>query len=153
MERTMPSERDIIHERTIKVDRRPILLGMNPNGPRGTEALSPSVPGSAGYRLWKLSGLPLEVYLETFERRNLLPGPVWSPRAAAGAARRFLRTLPRGRPVIVLGELPRAALEKVGKLGKNFHFIPHPSGRCFLYNQREERAAAGRVMRSVAGLG
>lgn len=135
---------------------RPLILGMN--NPHGAgDPLSPHE--GAGRRLrGLLPALSLEEYLAAFERRNLLPGSVWSDWRARAAARELLPAL-RGRDVIVLGKRVWAAFRTnaphvpffaaIEWSGVRFHLLPHPSGRSLALNDPETRAAASVFLESV----
>ncbi len=133
---------------------RPVLLGMN-NPHREGDPLSPDA--TAGRRLFGLSGLSRETYLEAFERVNLIDARQWCPGAAREAAQR-LRSRVRGRQVLVLGRLvwqalglPRGAswLAAVNSHGAHWTLVPHPSGRNLILNDKAMRLRVRRcLMRS-----
>jgi hypothetical protein len=133
---------------------RPIILGMN--DPSGTGCLRQDVgAAAAGHRLWRLSGLSREAYLEAFERVNLLDQREWCPVAAREAAQGFLlRT--RGRRVIVLGKAAWVALGLPrdnpwlttwhDSLGGSLTLIPHPSGKNLILNDKAMRQRVKRCL-------
>ncbi len=135
---------------------RAAIVGMtNPHRPG--DPLSPTADRNAGYRLWKMSGMSLEAYQGAFERMNLLEERQWSPWRARAAGRRMRRRL-AGRSVVVLGRgvwralaLPGASwFETVGVGTSAFTLLPHPSGRCLLYNEAANREEAGRCLRRIS---
>ena len=73
--------------------RRPIILGVQ--NPYPGEALYPSPVGCAGWRLWQMSGMAREHYLEVFDRRNLWEDSHRDP----GVALEFKKTLQEGDQV------------------------------------------------------
>jgi hypothetical protein len=122
---------------------RPLLLGLdNPHSADPRHALFPHPPGSAGHRLFKLSGMKWRKdYLDAFDRANVCDGP----------------RVRRGRHVVVMGRaawrrmgLPAAEwFATVGFRGSEWTLLPHPSGRCRIYNDPRARARARRILRSV----
>lgn len=125
---------------------RPVILGMNLNGRPG-EPLSPD--GGAGRRLFEMSGMTVEEYEATFERRNLMPGLRWHPHRARSYGAQMRHQL-RGRRVIVLGrevwralQLPNVAwFERHG----DYALVPHPSGCNLMYNNVWARYALRRTL-------
>ena len=129
--------------------RRPVLLGeVNPysNDPR--EAFAPWPKKSAGYRLWEMTELPKRDYLIAFDRRNV---------SDVGS----LRFKPH-QMVVVFGDEARRCVEtSQGIKLKKAHFVtqthndvpytllPHPSGKCRFYNDKDKRAAVGAFLRSL----
>jgi len=132
---------------------RPTLLGMCSKTGR---ALLPSTSGraSAADRLLAMSGLTRPKFMAAFRRKNLLPGKEWDRRRARRSARRIKL---RG-DVVVLGKsvwaalgLPDAAFFSTVESGDaTFVLVPHPSGRCCLYNDAVARRATGRLLRRLA---
>jgi hypothetical protein len=117
----------------------------NERKPRG-EPLDPSDPGSAGQRLFLLSGLTMDDYLRAFVRVNAQDEPV----------------IPPGSRVILLGrEAQRMVLPVMGHWQwwetKEFApsrieatLIPHPSGKSLVYNDQESRIKVSLLLRSEA---
>jgi hypothetical protein len=110
-----------------------IIVGSNNPYP-GIPALSPRVPNSAGFRLWKMMndwcGISAVEYERAFRRCN------WDE--CQGGP-----TFLQGSEVVVLGEevrkllfLPKVFLHPVVRYGSTFRQIPHPSGRCHYYNNK-----------------
>lgn len=132
------------------MSRRPLILGLdNPHG--AGEALDPrSPPGHAGRRLFELSGIELDEYLEAFERRNVCDVDRVYPYYGSAAF--------GDRTVVALGNaawmkihLPAAGFFSSFELGNSrFIKIPHPSGRCRFYNDPANRARVRRLLRRVA---
>ena len=133
----------------------PILLGMNnPISSDPCHALFPSPEGCTGPRIWEMlharTGASRSQYLHYFDRRNLVPGEVWSAAQAREHAAVFLRQVrDTGRTVVVLGAEPRDALKLPPLLVKPLHRdgviwrqLPHPSGRNLWYNAPGNREMA-----------
>jgi len=125
-----------------------IILGMC--DPSGEGALLPHHPGSAGNRLWKMSGMDLETWERSFTRVNLIPGTKWDRREAAREAQRFLGSRRGGEPVVALGAAVRAALEASGQDLSGVYFLPHPSGRNLAYNSPKARRFLRSTLKSLA---
>lgn len=127
-----------------------VIIGMC--DPSGKGPLLPHHPGSAGHRLWKMSGMDLETWLASFERTNLLPGKKWNDDEAVSAAVKFLEGRRHGEPVIALGRqvekaLKTAAVEEL----ENVIFVPHPSGRSLAYNSAEVRQNLRSILNYFSG--
>lgn len=105
---------------------RPILLGKdNPHSDDPGHALMPHPPGCAGHRLWKLTGLSRPDYLRAFERRNFCDDPYIFERRVFVLGKAVWRAVP----------LPMVEwLETVRAYRSIWTLVPHPSGRCHLYN-------------------
>lgn len=118
----------------------------NPQSSDPRHALYPAPSGCTGHRLWKFSQLSQDVYLEAFERRNVLDGRAWSiPEARkvqAGLRAEFL-----GRTVVVLGapvnsimrggtphELAGPFVWTPDGAGGWMAKVPHPSGLNQFFN-------------------
>lgn len=56
----------------VPVTRRPLIVGHSPDK-LGFAPMDPAIAGSAGNRLWAMSGIPLQQYLDTFDRINTTP--------------------------------------------------------------------------------
>jgi hypothetical protein len=103
---------------------KPLLLGLRRRDNTDGLALEPA--SGSGLRLLKLSGMPLEEYQRRFDRANASDLPDLT-----------------GRRVVVLGRgaWQRLGLPAVGwfctrhaACGATLTLVPHPSGRCRLYN-------------------
>lgn len=138
---------------------RPIILGMNnPKSGDPDKVLLPTdEPGSAGNRLWSMSGRTEAEYLLAFERRNLLSILSWDRASATVAASNFLSTIQDGQVVIGLGKEVWQALIRAGLLQKKmrrergirFYFIAHPSGKNLHYNDPKNRAEVRSLLRRL----
>lgn len=125
------------------------VLGLN--NPQGREALDPGITNSAGWRLWRLSNLPLQDWLDRTQRVNLLdPGPLpkdYRRRAAVRGA--YIGGLVRARTVVLLGnDVSIAVGHEAAPLrwSGTWVAIPHPSGRCRFYNDPVNRAAVSSLL-------
>jgi hypothetical protein len=126
----------------------PVLLGMNNSLSR------PYQEGSAGWRIWKMlherTGASREEYCRAFERRNLIISEL-CPRATMGVI-----TSLSGREVLAFGSaigevlgLPDVIIEPFDFQSIRWRRLPHPSGRCRWYDERECRAIAGMVLEDL----
>jgi hypothetical protein len=114
----------------------------NPHSDDPEEALLPGVPGSAGHRLWQMSGIDLDVYMRVFRRVNARDNP----------------TIEEGSRVVVLGQLAWEAMlayraplfEWVDHRGSLWIKVPHPSGRNLFYNDPMNRMRTGALLRELA---
>ncbi len=135
---------------------RTLVIGMcNPHSRDPRDALATWPRGSAGHRLWQLSGMTLAAYARAHERVNLVSGPFWVQREARRAAEELLCRV-SGRRVVVLGSttwltlgLPEGTWP-VSHRGATWYKVPHPSGRCRAYNDPATREAVGYLLRSLA---
>lgn len=134
-------------------ESRPMLVGEdNPYGGDPHFALYPAPDGCAGHRLCcVILGMRRADYLREFARTNLCVGR-WSMREARDRAIDELR-VHRG-PLILLGARVARAFEfdpwrpfTLADGGKTL-LLPHPSGRCRLWNVD---GAAARARAMVAG--
>lgn len=140
---------------------KPLLIGeSNPYGHDPAFALYPLPEGCAGHRLCHvILGMAKREYLATFDRVNLLDGPKWGVPAARAAAVQLCR---RGQPLILLGVRVakafgvdsepfrrRRLVIPADLLDVNVLILPHPSGRCRVWN---EPGAVNRARRSVREL-
>ncbi len=135
---------------------RPLLVGeLNPHGADPRYALYPYPPACAGARLRVILGLSLLSYLRRFDRANLCTGR-WS---IAEARRRAGELWQAGHPAaILLGARVCAAwgvafepFSRTRRLdgGAALVILPHPSGRCRLWN---EPGAADRARALLADI-
>lgn len=131
-----------------------IIIGEGlPKNIFGCSPLDPNIPGSAGARLFNMTGLCRMTYLEQFERFNLfLQAPEkWSHVEAKRVAKIILETrceqLLKGEVVILLGRKVGAAFELMSAdffvpqklLNSTFYVIPHPSGANRWYNDSSNK--------------
>lgn len=112
---------------------KPTIVGTDNPHWDAVLALSPRIPNTAGFRLWKMMndwcGISTAEYERSFFRTNVEDAPF---------------TFSRGSTVVVLGEEVRQyfGLKKVflhPQVAGNdvaFRYVPHPSGRCHYYNNK-----------------
>ena len=142
---------------------RPLLVGEdNPHSADPRMALHPLLAGAAGSRLAAILGLDAASYLGAFDRTNLC-ATSWNLREArAFAARTLLARAGRGALILLGARVCSAFLvpfepfepfELVRRVGPRALVargvvLPHPSGRCRIWNDKESarraRAAAAR---------
>lgn len=129
--------------------RKTLIMGLdNPHSKNPRAALLPRPRGSAGHRLFVLSGLPWSVYRRSFDRRNARDG--------TSAA------LLSNRTAIVLGKdawrvlgLRRAEFFSSywsSETNTTFILIPHPSGLNRFYNRADNRQRVEALLRREANL-
>lgn len=138
-----------------------LLVGeANPYGRDPLMALYPYPAQSAGGRLCKLLGMSTQAYLNTFDRVNLyaLPPRKWSDKLAAEHAERVLREHPRSFPIVLLGRRVATAFgfktipffREISRLVDvtycTFIIVPHPSGRCHIWNDEATVAELRRLL-------
>lgn len=146
------------------VDYKPVaaIIGEMP-GP----AMHPKLPvfplpaRSAGGRLLAMSGIDPAAYLGAFWRRNLFVyARDWSRPEAQTAATRVIGEMRRQKitRAVLLGVKVGAAFG-MGELWMRgwdgdiaLAVIPHPSGRCRVYNDPTAKFLAGHILRWAAGL-
>lgn len=124
---------------------RPIIVGCdNPHSDDPERALETTCPGSAGWRLWKLSGLTREAYERSFQRVNVSDMPEIPNRSRVVVlGREAWRAL--GLPFVV--PLDEVALPGVFT---TFTYVPHPSGKNLWYNDQENCRRVGELLRRLA---
>jgi hypothetical protein len=127
---------------------RPLIVGLdNPHSADPRLALWPYPRGCAGARLADLADLSPRAYLRAFDRANACD----LDRAS------FWPSQEPGRTVILLGRavakwagMPAAPFwQPLSHAGCAVLVIPHPSGRCLLYNDPEARAQARAILRQA----
>ncbi len=132
---------------------RPLLVGeANPYSSEERLALAPLPRGAAGDRLRRILGMTVREYLRAFERVNLCRR-VWDDDYASWAAGEVVHSAQRrGQPVILLGARVAKA---VGvpylpfRRQLNTLVLPHPSGRCRTWNDRENWTRARRAVSAL----
>ena len=97
--------------------------------------------------------------MRSFQRKNVLRNREWDRGAARAEAPDVWAGL-AGRRVVVLGHgvreavgLPRVPwilLQMDDRYGTQWRFLPHPSGRCQLYNDVVVREAVRLVLQEMA---
>lgn len=123
---------------------RPLIVGeLNGYSSASEFDLYPLPENASGGRLCRILGISASHYLETFDRVNLCRGQ-WD-RSAAREAAQEIALEPR-EVVILLGRKVADAFglssaETLSRAGR-YVLLPHPSGRCLLWNVRQnvERA-------------
>lgn len=128
---------------------KPLLVGENnPYSNEPKHALYPWPPNSAGWRLChRILDLQIRSYMARFDRINLC-GLKWRQQDAEAAADEILHS---DREVIVaLGARVAKAFavefrpfERIDRI----IVLPHPSGRCHLWNDPESYGKAREVMK------
>lgn len=140
---------------------RPLLVGEdNPHGSNPAHALYPSPVGCAGWRLCvKIMGLSEDDYLERFDRMNLCAGR-WSAGEARDRAKDVLAEAYRPAIVLLGAKVCRAfdvtyapfsALTRTAT-ARRLVVLPHPSGRCRLWNESGAYERAREVLREAGAL-
>lgn len=144
---------------------RPLLVGEdNPHSADPRMALYPLPAGAAGSRLAAHLGLEVGSYLDAFDRTNLCTGG-WNLREARASAERVLVARAGRGTLILLGARVCSAFRVPFKPFEPFELVrrvgaralvargvvlPHPSGRCRVWNDRE---SAPRAKEAVARYG
>lgn len=135
----------------------PLLVGeLNPHHRWKRFALYPRPKGASGARLARILDMLEAEYLRSFERANLCTG-AWSLRAARRSARQILdgpnrRLVLLGRRVCQAFGLefqPFATLtlaEVGGGMRHDVVILPHPSGRCRIWNDPRSARKARRLV-------
>jgi hypothetical protein len=99
-----------------------------------------------------------EAYLTHFDRLNLCRSK-WALRDARERARNIVLT--RSGPIILLGKLVCKAFDldyhpftstKLREDGGHVVLLPHPSGRCILWNQPDAITKARNLLRAAGAL-
>lgn len=146
---------------------KPVIVGMNnPISTRPGHELYPAPDGCTGHRLWQLlntrTGASRVQYLDSFERRNLVRGPMWDRLAARARAYEVVCELrDSGRTIVLLGQevrmafdfalrneqfdwsdglrqgLPPLLIHPQQAAGCTWRQVPHPSARVTWYDRPE----------------
>ena len=131
--------------------RKPLLLGIdNPHSENPGAALLPRPVGSAGHRLFKMSGMTWSEYNATFDRKNMSDVPL--------GLRDFTF---KDRAVIVLGKSTWIKLGFaahcqpfskmiIDQINAAFYLVPHPSGKNLFYNEPRNQESTTRLLRRIA---
>lgn len=142
--------------------RRPLIIGQAPSFDGST-----NFEGKSGARLAKLCGLSRDLFLEVFERRNLIQaypgqdrsgGDAFPMEEARRAARDIIGEL-LGRETVLIGG---AVVSAFGMSLQRFTWYPfpfngafahspHPSGVSHWWNDTTNAEAAARFWRDLAG--
>lgn len=135
----------------------PMLVGeLNPYGPDASMALYPVPRGAAGDRMREILGMTDQEYLRAFDRQNLCTG-TWSRRSAVARAgellaqRRSLYVLLGRRVADAFLPPPRREMfalveQRYGDWAARLLLLPHPSGRCRLWNEPGAAESARRLL-------
>lgn len=118
-----------------------IIIGLH-NPHEDCDALDPK-RGTAGARLWQMSGLPIDYYMK-IRRVNLVVNGS-DPHVSAAALERWLKG--SYADVMLLGcevwqsffEEKIAAFKFVERETVRFYYVPHPSGRNRYYNNKRSQ--------------
>lgn len=141
---------------------RPCLVGeANPHSADPRLALYVKPRGAAGSRLAAILGLAPAAYLRLFSRRNLY-AQAWDLAEARIAAARFAEELAAaGAPAVLLGgkvarafgveasPFARFEMELPTSRALRGVLLPHPSGRCRVWNDPASAARARVAVSSV----
>lgn len=152
---------------TAEVGVLGLVVGVAP-GPRthGGLPMFPHPPGSAGGRLLKMSGMPVEAYLGRLRRVNLCRSVFGKTEARQRARELYLEHRTIGEPhvrFVLCGRQVTDAFATVLCINKpldwfdhqrwagiEYAAIPHPSGRCREYNDPALAVRAREVIRWAA---
>jgi hypothetical protein len=123
----------------------------NPWGSDPHFALYPAPNGSAGHRLCRaILGIARATYLEVFTRVNLCDGG-WSTRAARRRASEMRAESAERDRLVLLGARVAAAFDLPFRpfetFGEDALVLPHPSGRCRIWNDPDSIARARIALR------
>ena len=144
----------------MKVDHRPILMGLN-HSEDPDRSLLPDPPGCAGHQLWSMCydecGITRVDWVRLTRRGNLLTdaAPIDSYKHMARERAHHLRDLIGGEIIVLLGvDVAEAFGHReesfVWSPGpRNWIAIPHPSGRNLYWTNPVHRAAAGVLLRDI----
>jgi hypothetical protein len=146
-----------------KVDKRPVLIGMNnPLHDDPKYALFPAPEGCTGHRLFKMletrvPDVRRQQYLDRFDRRNVMNARIFNKKMAReGADRLYSEFFGSGRVIVLLGAdtvaafgHPRLLLHPQVIGGSTWRQIPHPSGRNFWYNDENNRALVAALLEEL----
>lgn len=136
---------------------KPLLVGeCNPLSDDPRLALWPDPPGCAGWRLChRVFGMDTHAYLRTFARVNLCVQE-WDLATARGKAEELHKW---DGPLLLLGSkvcqafrVPYAPFSvQMSLLGKSrsTYTLPHPSGRCFAWNDPSNTEKARKLLEEV----
>lgn len=133
----------------------------NPLSGDPDDALEPWTPNGTGERLWRMvnyaSPISRDDYARQFFRINLVVDSrkYSSWRARARAAEIRLRI--GASPAVVLGRETWRALGLPADAEwfsscRNWHLVPHPSGKNLSYNELANRVKTGRLVAALGGL-
>lgn len=159
-------------ERAVSTSPVGLIVGEQP-GPRSNPRLPmwPYPSGSAGGRLFYMSGMAMSDYLVRLARVNLMPNPVarWHRRDAMDRAVEITRGVgfsilddreqwPRivlcgTRAAEAFGLEPVEWFHPTYRDGQALVAVPHPSGRNNAYNDETSRRLVGHTLRWAARCG
>lgn len=136
---------------------KPTIVGMNhPSSSDPGDALELRTANAAGERLWKMALLVRPVSKSKFDgsflKMNLSTNSQFPPpRSRVEEVRKFLE----GRKAVILGRetwkalTGLAASDWFSEVG-GWYLVPHPSGRCLLYNDENFRKRTGSLLVKLA---
>lgn len=148
--------------------RKPLIIGhsYNPKAINPKEALDPTIPNSAGWRLWQMSCIDMDTYLKTFTRLNTSPGGPLKPALMRERAAALVSSgMFKNRRVLIVGAenarmypWPRRMPPRMTWYSWREHnawvmWIPHTSGLVMFWNETANRHALRVRMEELAGEG
>jgi hypothetical protein len=147
----------------MKVDTRPVLIGMNnPVSSEPEHALFPYPPGCTGHRLFEMleSRVPSVTrrqYLNAFDRRNVVSLKSYDKKLAReGAAKLEQEFWGSNRTVVLLGAdtvtafgIPRLLIHPQMIGGVTWRQIPHPSGRNLWFNDANNKMLVASLLEDL----
>ena len=148
--------------------RKPLIIGhsYNTRVPDPKEALDPSIPGSSGERLMKMSGLDADTFRESFARVNTSPaGPLPPSKMRVWAQTLVYSGLFKNRSVVILGAENARYYPWPGRMPARLTWqdwphhksrvmwVPHTSGLVHFWNDPANRRALADVLAGLATSG
>lgn len=153
--------------------RAALIVGLNnPLSSSPEDALVPWPDGCTGARLYDLIAeaapkFTEDQYLAAFDRMNLWPGAelpsgIGRTKALRAQGRKVLKSIlaARYRTVVLLGPLVWTNVLETTETpewftsrrhyGREFYYVPHPSGRNLLYNNPMVRKRASSLLATLA---
>lgn len=146
----MRGPRSLPARRAGKVAKILLVGENNPYSDAPQHALLPWPKGAAGDRLRRILGYSTRRYLVEFDRVNLLPlGAKWSVSAARERTGRLdhERRVLLGLRVALAHKITFKPFRRRRVGGLDLLMLPHPSGRCRVWNDRRSVSKARRALR------